>query len=328
MRVRILDLDGSLPLQPGLVARCRQSIFSAQEWGPSIRLACSFGRFRHFERDLDALFQRESEAQPWITCYGSGDFHHVSLALVRRLTTPINLLVLDNHPDWMRGVPFLHCGTWLYHAARLPGVRRIFHIGGDVDFDNYYQWMAPWMMLRSAKIIVFPGIRRFQRGTWSGVHNEPIRPQPEMPASRGRIEELLSPFRTELASLPLYISLDKDVLRERESVVNWDSGHLTLAEICDLLQAFLGAAGGNVAGLDIVGDWSAVRLQGWLRHLMHWTEHPALTVDEKHAVQRNEQTNLALLDAFGAVMAARSGTGFQQADGQAGWKPTPRTSSR
>src|SRR5437899_2505377 len=175
MHIRVLDLDGSLPLQQEFVARCRPTVLAVREWGPSIRLACSFGRFRRFERDLAGLLQRTNEAQPAVTFYGSGDFHHVSLALVRRLSTPINLLVLDNHPDWMRGVPFLHCGTWLNHAARLPGVGRVFHVGGDVDFDNYYQWMAPWRLLRSGKIVVFPGVRRFQRGAWSAIPNEPIR---------------------------------------------------------------------------------------------------------------------------------------------------------
>ena len=298
MQVRILDLDGSLLLQPQLVARCQPRIFPAREWGPSIRLACRFGRFRLFERDLAALFGDTKEKQPAVTFSGSGDFHHVSLALVRRLATPVNLLVLDNHPDWMRGVPFVHCGTWLYHAARLPTVKRTFHVGGDVDFDNYYGWMAPWRLLRSGKILVFPAIRRFRRGPWAAIPHEPVHPLPDARRGRDQIEELLRPFRTELASLPLYISLDKDVLWEKEAIVNWDSGHLSLAEVCDLLQVFVDAARGNVAGVDIVGDWSPVRLRGWLRHLMHWTEHPILRIDATDAAQRNEQTNLALLQTI------------------------------
>ena len=100
----------------------------------------------------------ETPDEPTLTFYGSGDFHHVSLALVRRRRAPFNLLVLDNHPDWMRGVPFLHCGTWLYHAARLPQVRRIFHVGGDVDFDNVYRWLAPWPLLHAGKIVTLKNL--------------------------------------------------------------------------------------------------------------------------------------------------------------------------
>jgi hypothetical protein len=311
MHVRVLDLDGSLTLQQEFITRCRPSVLAAREWGPCIRLACSFGRFRRFERELAGRLPKTSAAQPAIMFYGSGDFHHVSLALVRGLSTPINLLVLDNHPDWMRGVPFLHCGTWLNHAARLPGVGRVFHVGGEVDFDNSYRWMTPWRLLRSGKIAVFPAVRPFHLGAWSAVPNKPVRPQRDTPACRDRIEELLDPFRAELASRPLYISLDKDVLREKEAVVNWDSGHLSLAEVSALLHAFISAARGHLAGMDITGDWSAVRLRGWLRRFLHFTEHPALAVEADDAIRRNERANLALMGAIDTARGLPAGTPVQ-----------------
>src|SRR5207253_9812558 len=100
-----------------------------------------------------------TDAAPSLAFLGSGDFHHLPLALLRRINQPINLLVFDNHPDWMRGVPFLHCGTWLNHAAALPQVQYIFHVGGNVDFDNRFRWLAPWRCLRAGKIHVFPAVR-------------------------------------------------------------------------------------------------------------------------------------------------------------------------
>jgi hypothetical protein len=289
MEVRVIDLDGSLCRQNAFLQRSQAQVHSAQSWGPLIRLACSFGRFRRFEQALS------HEDGPTLTFYGSGDFHHVSLALVRRLRTPINLLVLDNHPDWMRGVPFLHCGTWLYRAARLPHVERIFHVGGDVDFDNYYQWMAPWRLLRSGKISVFPSRRRFHRSAWCRVPHEPLRSEGSPAVLDRRLEQILRPFHAELARRPLYISLDKDVMRQEEATVNWDSGHLSLADVGCILSAFLNAAGGRLAGMDVTGDWSPVQLRGWLRHLMHLTEHPRLQSDAAKATQTNETTNLALL---------------------------------
>src|SRR5215470_5731642 len=179
MEIRILDLDGSLTEQHDLLARHRPTVGSTREWGPAIRLACGFGRFRHFEQHLRDVLGGATDDRPAVTLYGSGDFHHVSLALLRRLRTPVNLLVLDNHPDWMRGLPFLHCGTWLYHAARLPQVQRIFHVGGDVDFDNAFRWMAPWPQLQSGKITVFPAVRRFERGPWRRIPHTPLRASAE-----------------------------------------------------------------------------------------------------------------------------------------------------
>ncbi len=296
MQTRILDLDDSIVRQQALVRHSRAEVLPLREWGPSLRLACAHGLFRRFEDHLAQLLGPADDSQPSLSFLGSGDFHHLSLALLRRLRCPCNLLVIDNHPDWMRGVPFLHCGTWLYHAARLPAVARIFHVGGDIDFDNAYRWLAPWSMLRSGKIIVMPARHRFRGRRWANVEHRPLRHDASESARREFIEDWLSPFRAELAARPLYISLDKDVLPASEAAVNWDSGHLTTLEVLEVLEAFAAAAGGELAGMDVVGDWSPVRLRGWLRHLLHWTEHPSLTIHAEEAAHRNEPLNLLLFE--------------------------------
>jgi hypothetical protein len=298
MHVRVLDLDGSIGRQRNLLARYRPNVVELQEWGPKIRLACRFGRFRRFEQDLARGLGGARDTEPLVTLYGSGDFHHVSLALLRRLPDRFNLLVIDNHPDWMWGVPFLHCGTWVYHAGQLPQVQRIFHAGGDVDFDNYYRWMAPWRLLQARKIVVLPAVRPFRRGHWSGVPNEPLRPGPDQPALPERIETLLQLYDADLARFPLYISLDKDVMTATDAIVNWDSGHLELTEVISLLSYFVRRSGGKLIGMDIVGDWSPVRLRGLFRRFFHWTEHPRLDVNAAETSWRNELTNLTLLQTL------------------------------
>jgi hypothetical protein len=295
MQVRVLNLDGSLPVQKEFMTCQRPALFDFQAWGPVIRMACSFGRFRRFERGLHSLLGDYDAGGPITTFCGSGDFHHVSLALLRRIRTPINLLVIDKHPDWMRGIPFLHCGTWVYHAAQLPQVQRVFHVGGDLDFDNSYQWLAPWSMLRAGKIVVLPGIRRFQRGAWKNVPNQPVRCSSELPATSQIVSTLVQPYRKELASFPLYISLDKDVMPANEAIVNWDSGYLSLAEVGLVLNGFLQAARGKLAGMDCVGDWSPVHLRGSLRRVMHWMMHPSLAVDTNQASRRNGHVNQEVL---------------------------------
>jgi hypothetical protein len=254
---------------------------------------------------LTASLESERADQPTITFYGSGDFHHVSLALVRRLRTPFNLLVLDKHPDWMRGIPFLHCGTWLRHAARLPLVQHVFHVGGELDFDNSFRWLAPWKLLRSAKIRLFPAARRFTRWPWRYIPHEPLRATSSS-AGANRIAQLLRPYRGALARWPLYVSIDKDVMTVADAVVNWDSGVLTLQEAIAVVQGFLAAARGRLAGVDITGDWSPVRLRDWPRRILHAFEHPVLTIDPAEAVRRNERTNLALADSVAAACATAS----------------------
>jgi hypothetical protein len=298
MRVRILDLDGSLAQQSRLLVESAAEVVPLQDWGRRLRLACSFDCFRRFEQSLARCLGPD----PVVTFYGSGDFHHVSLALVRRITTPFNLLVLDKHPDWMRGIPFLHCGTWLRHAVRLPLLRRVYHVGGDLDFDNAWRWLAPADELRRGKITVFPAVRRFRSGPWRRVPNVPLSDNGR-PITADHLGRLLRPFAPELARWPLYVSLDKDVMTAADAVVNWDSGHLRLAEVTTVLAAFLAAARGNLLGLDVVGDWSPVRLGGVFRRLLGWMEHPPLAVNPVEATRINEGTNRSLLRRLTALLA-------------------------
>jgi hypothetical protein len=294
--VRILDLDGSITRQETVMSRYKPRVIPVSGWGPAIRMGCAFGQFRAFERALATASGCEKDPSPMLTLYGSGDFHHVSLALLARQSAPCNLVVIDNHPDWMRGIPFLHCGTWVYHAAHLGHIRRIIHIGGDVDFDNLYRFMAPWPELRQGRITVIPARRRFQRWPWAKMAHAPLRTAPGESVTGERFEELLQPIADDLRSCPFYISLDKDVLTTADALVNWDSGHLALAEMRTILGVLLRAARGQLVGMDIVGDWSPVHVRGWLRHLLHVTEHPSLPIDLSEAAGRNALTNLTLID--------------------------------
>ena len=295
MRVRVIDLDGSITAQERVLRTFRPDVYDLRRWGPRIRLACRWKRFYRFERRLDRDFGANDFVDPWISLLGSGDFHHVSLALLRRLRHPFNLLVIDKHPDWTGGLPFLHCGAWLQHAARLPQVRRIFHVGGDKHFDDAHRWLAPRRLVQSNKIVVLPAVRRLERGFWRDVPHQPLRRNFDTPVDRDRLEELLWPHLDELERFPLYISLDKDAMWMPESLTNWDCGQLDLAEVQEILQFFMKAAGNDPIGMDIVGDWSQVQTQGLVRKLLHRLEHPRQKVDAEQARICNERTNLMLL---------------------------------
>ena len=53
---------------------------------------------------------------------------------------------------------------------------------GEVDFDNFYRWAAPWEMLRSGKIVVLPAVRRMTGRHCAATPHEPLRPRPEVAA--------------------------------------------------------------------------------------------------------------------------------------------------
>ena len=312
-RIRVLDLDGSLAPQADLFTRSGAEWLPAQAWGPALRLACDFGTFRRFGRWLDAS---PTMGRPGVTLYGSGDFHHVTLALLERIAGPFNLLILDGHPDWMRGIPFLHCGTWLHHALRLPGLRRVFHCGGERDFDNGYRSLAPWPAIRDGRVVVFPARRRFDRGRWSRL---PVRPLlVEGMAPDEILRDALAPFHHELASVPLYVSIDKDVLVSDDAAVNWESGLLRLDQAAAVVEAFVASADGRLAGADLLGDWSPVRLGHPLNRLCHRLDHPSPAHDEPEAAVRNCRANAALLRA---LLPARRHADAPAADAPADYAP-------
>ena len=89
-----------------------------------------------------------------------------------------------------------------------------------------------------------------------------------------------------------------------DSVVNWDSGHLTLPEVRSILAVLLDLCGGRLAGMDVVGDWSPVQTTGLFRRLFHWTMHPPLVIDPTMAGQCNAQVNRLLL---GDVLTGTTG---------------------
>jgi hypothetical protein len=294
MRLRVIDLDGSITSQTGLLRRFSPEILDLSEWGPSLRLTCRFGAYRRFQQRLDEL--AGVNESPMLSFIGSGDFHHATLALLRRQPQPFNLLVIDKHPDWMRGIPVLHCGTWLHHALRLPNLRRVFHIGGDLDFDNYFRWLAPWSELRSGRITVMPAYRRYRKGGWTGVPHRPLVETGNSSSVTDVLEETLQSSLLDLARHPLYISFDKDVMSAAEAVVNWDSGTLAFDEVRDVLNWFHAASLGRLCGMDVVGDWSPVRMNWGLRSICHWIEHPALSVNSDAANRINRKINETLIE--------------------------------
>jgi hypothetical protein len=311
LRVRILDLDGSLAAQADLFAGASADWVAAREWGPRIRLACDFAAFGRFRRWLgDAI----SPDAPSVTFYGSGDFHHVTLALLSRIREPFNLLVLDKHPDWMRGIPFLHCGTWLRHAMRLKNLRRAFLCGGETDFDNAYRWLAPWPEIEAGRVVVFPARRRFARGGWSGIAVHPLLRDGISPGSA--LRAALEPYSDELRRCPLYVSFDKDVLTSQDAAVNWDSGLLRLGDALKALETFLKAADGRLVGADVLGDWSSVQLGHWLNRLCTHLDHPSPEFDPADAARLNRNANAALLRAL-LPFSRTNGDGLQAASGEA-----------
>jgi hypothetical protein len=99
------------------------------------------------------------------------------------------------------------------------------------------------------------------------------------------------------------VSIDKDVLTADDAAVNWDSGLLRLPDALSVLKTFLAAAGGRLAGADLLGDWSPVGLGHWLNRICDRVDHPSPVPDPREAADRNRRTNAAFLRVLVPALA-------------------------
>jgi len=84
-------------LQEELMMQLKPEVVGVRELGPGLRIDSSFAKFANFEQALTKGFGSETDDEravngPLITFYGSNDYHHLTLALVRRFRQPFNLV--------------------------------------------------------------------------------------------------------------------------------------------------------------------------------------------------------------------------------------------
>eukprot|EP01087_Luapelamoeba_hula_P010736 TRINITY_DN2855_c0_g3_i1.p1 TRINITY_DN2855_c0_g3~~TRINITY_DN2855_c0_g3_i1.p1 ORF type:complete len:480 (+),score=95.01 TRINITY_DN2855_c0_g3_i1:53-1492(+) len=315
--VRILNLDDAVPQQTKMmeVAQPDVQVYDAKAWGPVMRMAASFGRYKRWEAFLSSpqCFNSPHDATEknttTVTFYGSNDYHHLALSLIRRIRQPMNLVLLDNHPDYI-SCPFgTHCGSWFHQASSLPTVHQSFHFGGasgewedEVLCNTVF---TPWSLLKSGKIRVHPATESFSVQEWKNVSTTPVREMEYTFLSLERCRRLLAPYREELAARPLYITLDKDVMNTHDCIQNWDSGYLTKREVFTLIQTLVEMSNGQLIAIDVTGDWSPVIVHGFMRRLFNYLQHDEdKGKDKPHANLVNQTTNAGLLQMLRETLNA------------------------
>ncbi|MDE2086844.1 MAG: hypothetical protein KGI63_06395 [Xanthomonadaceae bacterium] len=279
----VLDIDGSVgPLPDGLV-------LPLADWQEAIRFGCSLATMRRFRALLDA----QLPARHGTVFTGSGDFHHLSWPLIARLApaTPIQVVVLDNHPDNMR-FPFgVHCGSWVRRVAALPFVEHVHvlgitsqDIGAGHAWENY---LAPLL--------------RGRLTYWSmGVDTGWSRRLGIARAFRGfdtpdaLVDGFVEHQRTQ--ALPSYLTIDKDAFAPDVAHTNWDQGRLQLEHALALIASLRH----GLAGSDINGEVSHYRYRTWWkRRLSAMDEQPAIDPAQVAGWQAQQHAlNLKLLAAI------------------------------
>lgn len=288
MRACVLDLDGSVAAQPELCGVLKPDVADLRRWGPFVRLGCPWRRFAALEQALDLPTPRDG----MLTFLGSGDFHHMTLAILRRIGEPFNLAVIDAEPDWRRGWGVWH-RNWLRHVPNLTQARRLFHLGASRwrPLDATQEDLVRQQIIVALPLLDCGDVKCALQRT----PIETLRQNGYQRAKRRRLAALLEPHRAELRRRPLYISLDKTALAARAAEVNGDSGCLWLAELVDLLRCLIDVSGGQLLGMDIAGDWSPRVVHGVVGRSFNLLERTPWHIDPVHAARLNQQTNLEML---------------------------------
>lgn len=245
----VLDFDGSVTGLEGA------TVLALSHWQQRIRFGCRWSEWHDLMTELSGQWPERHGC----VLTGSGDYHHLSFMLLQRLPAdrPVQLIVCDNHPDNMR-YPFgIHCGSWIYHASRLPQVSAI-HVLGicSSDIGLGHAWENHLRPLLTKKLHYWSiGVdSRWIDWLGRGDNNHRFHDA----------DSLMVAFLQQLGHEPVYLSLDKDVLSPEVVKTNWDQGCFKVRHLEDLMNA----CADRLVGMDITGEVSSCfyesRFKRWL----------------------------------------------------------------
>lgn len=183
----------------------------------------------------------------------SGNYHYMSRIWLEKIKQPFRLLVFDNHTD-MQPPAFggiLSCGGWIAAALEeLPLLQEVMLCGPD---EEAFLQVPPEFKERT----------RF-------LSRERLRTR----------TDVLTFFEEIPTDLPLYLSIDKDVLCQADACTTWSQGDMRLAELLEYLEIVFrrfDEAGQQILGTDICGECDP---------------------DQQESSASNDRANRALLEIF------------------------------
>ena len=283
----ILDFDGSV-----LPVAAEERRIPLASWQEAVRFGCTRRTFAALEAHLEGVLPEGYGC----AFMGSGDFHHVTLILLRRLCrrlppASLDVVVFDNHPDNMR-YPFgIHCGSWVSHAALLPCVRRIHVIGiTSGDIGPAHAWenrLTPFLRRRLTYWSVGAD------AAWLRLIG-----RPECGRRFASAEDLVRGFLPALEDAGnIYLSVDKDVFAEEVVKTNWDQGVFRLGHA----EAVAGACAGRLIGADVTGDVSCYDYASFFKRFLSRLDgqEPCAPQSLRQWQEGQRAMNAALLELFG-----------------------------
>jgi len=240
------------------------------------------------ERLLSTFAKEVLTPLPPLVIYGSGDFHHLSGLLVRRLTDPVTLISFDNHPDWDVRPPRWACGGWINRALEHPPVKRVAVWGcGNFELNWPSRLFANHRACRRGDITVYPWAERFSPRVAARYHA----------MTRDSWRHRFKEFLKGLAGTNVYVTLDLDCLRAGEFTSNWEQGLFTADDVAWAVTQIRSSC--RLLAADVCGAYSLFRGERTMQRLADWWDHPKLPPIDPEAARAKNRTALAtILPAF------------------------------
>lgn len=163
---------------------------------------------------------------------GNGNFHYLTLPLLKKYFEPFTLVIFDHHNDAgkLGFEGFTSCGSWINDVVRgLPMVQKIVLIG--VGEENGKE------MIETHKDLI-----------------EVI--------SENELDYLVDLLDGQMIpTQDIYLSVDRDILSESEVQTNWNQGTVSIEQLKTAIQ--LVSQKHRVIGADVCGDldWDFSLLQ-------------------------------------------------------------------
>ncbi|MDD4954813.1 MAG: arginase family protein [Candidatus Omnitrophica bacterium] len=304
-KIRILDFDASVLAQAALLEKYAKPPYSAQiisfkDIAPSCRYIAT-------KKTLSLVKKRlENSSRNAITLYGSGDFHHISSALIPEES--VSVIMFDHHPDCYNFSPCMSCGSWVSNVSKMKNVEKIVLLGpSSEDLSTCGLAMSYLKGVEKEKIEIFPYNKTPSRLYFHYLKDTScFKVKRDILGStlywdnlKGKNTNFIKEILTRIPSKNVYISIDKDCLTSEFALTNWEEGGVSLEWLLAALTIIKQEK--NIIGMDITGEYSPIELKNPLKIFLSSLDHPkqpAKDVSAGKISAVNEATNLKILDLF------------------------------
>lgn len=182
----------------------------------------------------------------------SGNYHYLTKLWTDRIREPFSLVLFDHHTDMQPPMfeGLLSCGGWVKKMLDTnPFLRKVLIAG--VPESEAVKVRSERVLAISEEEWMASGLRAFEpvpalfcSGQYAG--RQSVGMQSLSGYGTCDSEDIQS------SGIPIYISVDKDVLSKDFASTNWDQGGLTLELLSGAIAMLLGRF--NVIGMDVCGE--------------------------------------------------------------------------